>query len=58
MIFRCNCGALKTGQPYRCNTAREWICEQCSPAKRGREAMEAARQANGGRYHKYSEPVS
>lgn len=57
MIFRCKCGALKTAQPYRCAGEKTWICERCAPAKRSRDAMQEARDANGGRYHKYAEPV-
>lgn len=49
MIFRCACGALKNGQPFRSSGVMPWICEKCSPAKRSREATRAAQEANGGR---------
>jgi hypothetical protein len=58
MIYQCKCGTIKTGQPWRCSGTAAWICERCSPAKRGREAMEAAREANGGKFHKLSEDMA
>ena len=48
-ILRCKCGTLKAGQPYRASGEQPWECPKCAPAKKSREAGEAARQANGGR---------
>ena len=33
MIFRCQCGSLKTGQPYRASGEMPWKCPKCEPAK-------------------------
>jgi hypothetical protein len=49
MIFKCKCGSIKTGQPYRASGESPWLCEKCSPAKRSKEAGDAAMRANGGR---------
>lgn len=57
MIFRCKCGAFKTGQPWRSSGTAPWLCEKCAPGKRSQEAMRGAREANGGKYHAFSEPA-
>ena len=49
MIFKCNCGALKTGQPYRASGQSPWICSKCESAKGFREGSRAAQDRNGGR---------
>lgn len=55
MIFRCKCGAMKTGQPWRASGQMEWICEKCSTGKQGREGLARAKAENGGKFHRYSE---
>lgn len=49
MIFRCDCGTLKTDQPFRCAGQMPWLCPKCAPAKRSVAASREAQQANGGR---------
>ena len=57
MIFRCQCGSLKTGQPYRASGESPWKCPKCEPAKNSREGGRAAQDRNGGRsYPSQAEP--
>lgn len=55
MIFKCKCGSIKTGQPFRASGESPWMCEKCTPAKRSREAGEAAHVANGRRAYPLQE---
>lgn len=41
-IFRCKCGAIKTAQPYRASGEYPFECPRCAPAKKSREAGDAA----------------
>ncbi len=49
MIFRCPCGALKTGQPFRASGETPWLCPKCVPSKASPAASRTAQEANGGR---------
>jgi hypothetical protein len=55
MIFKCACGALKTGQPYRASGVSPWVCEKCSPAKQSIQAGRRAQEAHGGRSYPMQE---
>lgn len=45
MIFRCKCGALKTGQPFRSAGEVDWTCPRCTPGKPSKEGSDSARMA-------------